>query len=119
MQFPRVDLHALAAAEGVDLSAALARLLAIYADVDARNAANTRSLDLPCHRGCDMCCHDSVFLTPLEFYCVWDWVQGHLDDETRAQIVTRGLALYSQHRSLIEALELPPPEGDKDHWRVA
>ncbi len=118
-QYPRIDLDALAAAQGVSLREALTALMNIYADVDALNAKNTRGLDLPCHRGCDACCHESVFLTPLEFYCVWDWVQTHLDDATRSDMVTRGLALYAANRALIEALDEPPPAGERDHWRLA
>ena len=118
-QYPRNDLQALAAEAGVDLESALADLLDIYADVDARNARNTKDLALPCHRGCDMCCHECVFLTPLEFYGVWDYVQRELDDATRADMVQKGLALYQQHRALIDAFELPPPEGDRDHFAIA
>ncbi|MBI3179868.1 MAG: hypothetical protein HYZ27_09425 [Deltaproteobacteria bacterium] len=118
-QHPRVDLDALAAGQGVNSREAIAALMKIYADVDARNAKNTPGLDLPCHRGCDACCHESVFLTPLEFYCVWDWVQTHLDDATRSAVVERGLELFEKNRALIEALEGPPPAGERDHLRVA
>ena len=81
-RFSRIDLDALAQAEGVDLRAALARLKSIYADVDERNGRNTRDLAMPCGRGCDGCCHESVFLTPLEFYGAWDLLQQAYDDET-------------------------------------
>lgn len=109
----------MAQAEGVDLPAALGQLHAIYADVDARNAKNTRDLDLPCHRGCDMCCHESVFLTPLEFYAVWTYVQDTYDDATRSAMVQEGLRLFGQFRPLIEALEQPPPAGERDHFSIA
>ena len=117
--YPCIDLHARAALVGVDLDAAMRALNAIYADVDARNAANTRDLDLPCHRGCDMCCHESVFITPLEFYTVWHWVQTHLTAAERSDVVARGLALYDAHRDLMEALQRPPPEGHVDHTAIA
>lgn len=101
----RVDLHALARAEGVDLDGALTGLRALYAEVDARNARNTASLDLPCKSGCSSCCEESVLLTRLEFFGIWDHVQTHLDDATRADIVERGLALYAAHADAIRALE--------------
>jgi hypothetical protein len=100
----RIDLHARAAAEGVDLASALRALRTQYDDIDARNAKNTASLDLPCHRGCSMCCEDSVLLTWLEFYAVWDHLQRTCDDATLARIIADGLALYEKHRALIESL---------------
>ncbi len=109
----------MAAAVGVDLADAVSRLRGLYDEVDARNAANTRDLDLPCHKGCDMCCHESVFLTPLEFFAAWDWAQANLDDATREAVVDEALALYEKNRSLIVALEEPPPAGQKDHVEVA
>src|SRR4051812_559950 len=111
----RVDLHALVAADGVDLAAALGALVAIYADVDARNARNTASLGLPCKRGCSACCEESVLLTPLEFYAVWNHLQISCDDETLAHIIDDGLALHERHRAAIDAIERPPPQGHADH----
>ena len=116
---PLIDLRGLTASVGVDLDAAVAELRGIYSDVDRRNAVNTGHLDLPCHRGCDMCCHESVFLTPLEFFAVWDYVQVHLDEGIRAAIVARGLALYEEHGPRIRALDEPPPNGAEDHFAIA
>lgn len=113
------DLHGMAAQAGVDLDAAMDGLKTLLADVDARNAALTGGLNLPCHRGCSMCCHESVFITPLEFFTVWHYVQTTLDDTTRTQMVRAGLALYRQHRATIQALDAPPPAGEVDHLSVA
>lgn len=104
---------------GVDLQAALGDLRALYADVDARNQALTHTLDLPCHRGCSMCCHESVFLTPLEFFGVWHHVQTELGDADRQNIIERGLNLYHRHREAIVALDGPLPAGAADHFEVA
>jgi hypothetical protein len=114
-----VDLRALASEDGFDLTQAFADLAEIYRDVDARNAANTKGLDLPCHRGCDMCCHESVFLTPLEFFYVWDWAQQNLTAEVLEEVVRRGLFLYDENRERILALEAPPPAGEGDHFSIA
>src|SRR5690349_364890 len=119
MDFPRVDLTAVAHQMGVELAPALAALDALYAQVDEAINVTTAQLDLPCHRGCDMCCHESVFLTPLEFFAAWDHVQRELDEEARDEIVEAGLALYSQNRELIDALERPPPPGERDHLSIA
>lgn len=118
-RFPRLDLDALAREQGVDLRAALARLKALYADVDERNARNTRDLAMPCGRGCDGCCHESVFLTPLEFYGAWDLLQRAYDDDTLDYVVEEGLRIYAEHREVIEALSGPPAEGAVDHTALA
>lgn len=114
-----LDIAGLLAGWGVDFAAARTQLLALYEEVDARAAAQTRTLDLPCHRGCDMCCHQSVFVTPIEFFTMWDWAQTHLDQACRNAMVGRGLALYAEHAAAIEALERPPPHGARDHFAVA
>lgn len=104
---------------GVDLDAAFVSLAALYEDIDARNSTLTQHLDLPCHRGCSMCCHESVFLTPLEFFYVWHHVQTSLSVPERQDIVQRGLALYEQHKATIVALDGPTPKGQSDHFEVA
>ena len=114
-EYPIVDFHAVASQVGVDLDEAFGRLDALHADVDARNAVNTSNLALPCKRGCSDCCHESVFLTPLEFYRIWDWAQANLTDALRAQIIDDGLAVYDMHRDLIEALNRPAEEGAPSH----
>ena len=106
---------ALLRAQGVELGPALAALHALYADLDARTARNTASLNLPCSRGCSACCEESVLLSPLEFYAVWDHLQSTCDDAALAQIVADGLALYHLHRDVIAALNQPPPAGMTDH----
>ena len=118
-RYPRIDLDTLALAEGVDLRAALSRLKALYAEVDERNERNTRDLDMPCGRGCDGCCHESVFLTPLEFYGAWDLLQRAYDDDTLDYVVDEGLRIYDENQALIEALSAPPDDGDRDHTQRA
>jgi len=112
---PRVDLFAAARALGTDLEDALARLGRLYDHVDARNKALTSDLELPCHRGCSACCHESVFLTPLEFFGAWHHLQETADDATFTRVVAEGLALYREHEALIRAFDEPPPAGHADH----
>lgn len=119
MTYERIDFATVAAAWGVDLPAAFVQLQALYDDVDARNAANTRDLNLPCHRGCDMCCHESVFLTLLEFCYVWDYAQKNISDIERDQIIAEGLRLYDVNRELIDALNDAPPDQQRDHFSIA
>lgn len=89
-----------------ELEPDLVALRAIYLDVDERTALNTRDLDLPCREGCDACCHESVFLTPLEFVALWDELQRNLPD-LLDEVVERGLEIFRQQRALIEAFEAP------------
>ncbi len=117
--FSKIDFTGVAASWGVDLPAAFAALATLYDEVDARNADNTRGLDLPCHRGCDMCCHESVFLTLLEFCYVWNYVQIHFTDDARNHVINEGLRLYEENRPLIDALDRPPPPGEPDHFSIA
>lgn len=105
MSVPRLDLRVMARAVGVDLDAAFSELAALYAFVDEKNAANTATLDLPCHRGCSMCCTESVFMTPLEFFYAWDYLQRTATNERLTAIVTRGLDLYDEHHVVIDALD--------------
>jgi Fe-S-cluster containining protein len=111
----RKDLRALALEQAVDLDDAMAQLDALYADLDRRNARHTSDLDLPCHRGCSMCCHESVFLTQLEFFAAWDYLQREAGDATIERVVRDALALHDEHRALIESFDRPPPEGADDH----
>jgi Fe-S-cluster containining protein len=115
----RADLRTLAAQRGVDLDALLAVLDSFYRGIDARNAQNTAALSLPCRSGCDACCKDSVFLTPLEFLGVWDLLQKSVSDPVLTEVVGVGLALYKQHRETITALDQPTLDGEKEHVRLA
>ncbi len=118
-RFPAIDLAALVRGAGVDPDAARDGLRALYDDGDARNARNTATLALPCRRGCDACCHESVFLTPLEVLVAWDWAQASLDASTRDDIVARALAIHAKERDRIEALDGPVPPGARDHLAIA
>ena len=117
--YPVVDFAGLFAGAGIDFAAARAAVMARYAELDARNSRNTSALQLPCAKGCSACCHESVFVTPLEFAVAWDWAQTNLDDATRAQIIAEGLVLYERHRDLITACDAPPPAGARDHFAIA
>lgn len=115
----RVDVVALAAEHGVELGPAFQALGELYVDVERRIERTTATLSLPCHRGCDACCHDAVFLTPLEFLAAWDHLQASVDDAVLASVVREGRALFARHRDIIEALDVAPPQGSRDHFTLA
>ncbi|OGQ86662.1 MAG: hypothetical protein A2289_25845 [Deltaproteobacteria bacterium RIFOXYA12_FULL_58_15] len=116
---PTIDIRELVQRRGVDFDDAFASLLRLYLDVDRHSGELTAGYDLPCHKGCDGCCHESVFVTPLEFYGVWTWLQEHYGEGERAEIVRRARAIYEAQRDAIRALNAPPPLGEVDHTQVA
>jgi Fe-S-cluster containining protein len=117
--FPRLELAKLARHEGVDLADAYEGLWGLYLEVERRNRTHTAELELPCQNGCDACCCESVFLTRLELFFVWDWVQEHYSDRERSEMVRRGLGIFEANRELILALDEPPPAGERDHFSIA
>ena len=117
--YPPFDLAGLAERLGEPLAPAAAALEALYADLDQRNQRLTQGLDLPCHRGCDACCHESVFLTPLEFMVAWGYAQAHLSPEAMARVIDEGLRLYVVHRPVIEGLLEPDSGGEAGHDGLA
>ncbi|MBN1960309.1 MAG: hypothetical protein JW841_05135 [Deltaproteobacteria bacterium] len=114
-----IDFIQLTADIGVDFITERQALLALYADIDARNLRNTSNLNLPCQAGCDACCHECVFLTPLEFMVMWDWAQSHLNPKQRDSIISEALNLYEHHRPVILAFDAPPPGNTIDHTLIA
>ncbi|MBT6178866.1 MAG: hypothetical protein HOI23_16605 [Deltaproteobacteria bacterium] len=117
--YPLIDFHSVAEQVGVDLETALAGLRALYADIDKRNAQNTAGLNLPCHSGCDACCHESVFLTPLEFYGAWDWVQKNVPENERTLMIEQGLEIYAENETTIVELNQPAKPGGPSHDALA
>lgn len=106
-EYRAVDIAARAAREGVDWPAALDQLRGFYAEIDARLAKTTAHLALPCARGCARCCEESVWLTRLEFYGAWHYLQTHVDAATLSATVAEGLQLYERHRETLQALADP------------
>ena len=118
-QFKRVTLEESGLVpRGVALQEAFESLAALYRDLDQALERTTASLDLPCKAGCDACCHQSVFLTPLEFLAAWDWLQSELDESELDSIVRAGLRIFRLHQGTIVQLDEPPPEGETDHFSL-
>lgn len=111
MNSRRLDLVACSGLTETALFSSFSEMEALYRSVDGVLSAVSRGLDLPCHRGCSACCRQSVFLTPIEFLFGWHWAQTHLEDDALEDIVTRGLALYHEHKARIEALEIASREN--------
>ena len=97
--------------ESKQLEEAFAQLAALYRSVDAVLSATSSGLDLPCRRGCSACCHESVFLTPLEFLYAWHWAQMELPAAVLEGVVERGLAIYREYQALIEEIDIASHAG--------
>ena len=93
-------------------------LLAMYERLDAALARTTANLALPCYdaRGgrshCADCCHESVFLTGLEWLAVVDFAQRHLPSTRWETVIEEMLKLYQQHAPLIDRIS-SASEGER------
>ena len=104
--------------KGFELQDAFHELANLYREVDLALSRTTASLELPCKAGCDACCHQSVFLTPLEFLAAWDWLQSEVSDDELSAIVRSALRTFRLHQSVISRLDVAPPEGEQDHFSL-
>jgi hypothetical protein len=97
----------------------------IYAALDERLRATTGRASLPCYeprdgcRTCSQCCHESVFLTPLEWFFAVDHIQTHVDAAAYEPAIREGLSLYAAHKETIDAFMQPPKDGERDHFYLA
>lgn len=104
---------------------AFAALEQIHRELDDRLAKTTKRLALPCYEPrdgcvtCSRCCHESVFLTPLEWFYVVDYAQTHLEPAAYERMIREGLRLYEEHKQTIDAFMQPPKAGERDHFYLA
>jgi len=114
----------------VPLTQALRALDAIYQTLDEALTRTTRRLSLPCYspvdphqnqdgKPCSLCCHESVFLTPLEWFKVVDYIQNNFEPLQLEIIIKEAHQLYRNHQTIIEAFNQPPPAGERDHFALA
>lgn len=114
------DFSKIKAAPFANLQEAIDALYALYGELDAQtDAVAKRYPALPCHCGCDACCHEAVFVTPLEFWAIISWLQEHEKWDLLAQALEKSRAIVSEHREVIEAFNLPPKDGESDHFSLA
>ncbi|MCP4499221.1 MAG: hypothetical protein GY822_04540 [Deltaproteobacteria bacterium] len=114
----KIDLARLRDVAAVNLQRAFSRLKMLYDEVDERNERNTAALNLPCHAGCSSCCEDAVFVTPLEFYALWNHCQKTLSDDVRIQMVRRAQQIYRVNRKVISQLGATLEPGE-NHVQTA
>ena len=100
------------------LQSGFTALAQLYRELDQALQRTTETLDLPCKAGCDACCHQSVFLTPLEFLAAWDWLQSEVSQSELSAIVTKAIRIYRLNQAVINRLDLPAPDGQSDHFSL-
>ncbi len=121
-----VDLDAIETGDAaLPIREALKALRDIYAALDDRLHTTTKNLALPCYEPrdgcatCSQCCHESVFLTPLEWLNVVDYAQSTFEPAAFEAMIREGLTLYASAQTTIDAFMQPPPDGERDHFSLA
>lgn len=91
-----------------------ARVRELYEVLDRDVEAGARGAELPCRKGCDACCHESVFLSAPEFLVVGAHLLTHWSPEARARLVDQMSALAERFEDELELLELLEPGAERD-----
>ena len=96
------------------------RIYSVYAQIDDEVARTTKDLNLPCHRGCDACCHESVFLSAPEFLVVCDHLFESFSAQALRSVVEQMCAVALEYEDELELLDQidSGPERDEVAARV-
>jgi Fe-S-cluster containining protein len=114
-----LDLHELRIDATTSVYDAVGALHIFYNDLDQRAETLRRALTLPCGPGCGACCHEAVFITPLEWWGMVDYLQAHARWDLVQCAIERAAAIYHSQRAPLDALRAPPPADAADHWEIA
>ncbi len=116
---PIIDFTAIPAPPLKNLAEAIETLLALYSELDGHLTAIRAKYPIPCAAGCAACCHEAVFLTPLEFWAIIYFIQKEGRFTLLKSALEAAKLIYKEHAELIEAFNAPPPSGEKDHFSLA
>ncbi len=117
---PSFDFAAIPAPPLVNLAQAIDSLYDLYGELDAHMATiKAKYPQIPCAAGCSSCCHEAVFVTPLEFWAIIFYLQEHNLIDLLEKALKISSEIYKEHREVIEAFNAPPPPGEKDHFTLA
>lgn len=99
---------------GPDPQVILEPLQHLYRALDRDLATHAAGRELPCHAGCDACCHEAVFLSAPEVLLV----MAHLlESRTRAELtelVNQMSRLAERFADELELLETMTPGAERD-----
>ena len=98
----------------------ISRVYSVYKDIDQHIQEVTSQTNLPCKRGCDACCHESVFLSAPEFLVVSEHIMNSFEFSERESLVHQMWALADEYEDELELLEeiISGPERDEVAARI-
>lgn len=93
-------------------------MAALYAGIDLEVSARARDKALPCHAGCDACCHEAVFVSAPEFFVVAAELLLRFDAAARRALVAEMERLAERFEDELLLLEALPPGPERDEVAV-
>jgi Fe-S-cluster containining protein len=96
------------------------QVYSVYEKIDHEVQSSTKDLNLPCHRGCDACCHEAVFLCAPEFLVVCDRLFESFSSRALRSLVEQMCAVAVEYEDELELLDEidSGPERDEVAARV-
>lgn len=99
---------------GRDPSLILRPLEHLYRALDQDLAARAAGRDLPCHQGCDACCHEAVFLSAPEVLLVMAHLLESRTLDQLTRLVEQMVHLSQRFADELELLEELAPGAERD-----
>ena len=85
-----------------------------YDSLQTDSSGVEERLSLPCKKGCDACCYESVFLSAPEFLTVCHYLIEAKDLEFRTKVVREMRVIADKFEDEIEFLESAPEGFERD-----
>lgn len=99
---------------GPDPQAILRPLQQLYLELDRSLASRAAGHGLPCHEGCDACCHEAVFLSAPEVLLVMAHLLEVRTLTELEQLVAQMTTLSERFADELELLETLTPGAERD-----
>lgn len=109
-----IDELCLALELGPTAQPVIDRVMAIYSEVDEAVAERASGHELPCHAGCEACCHEAVFICAPEWLVVADELLRGWPLEQRRAVHGEMLELAERFEDELELLETITPGAERD-----
>lgn len=116
---PFFDFDAILVAQDYTLAQAITKLNEVYQALEPRLEDLQKKHSLPCHAGCSQCCHQAVFITPLEWWFMVNHIQQTKSQAYLQFVIERAETIYRDHRETIEGFLKAPNSNEYDHWDSA
>ena len=99
---------------GPDPQLILEPLQQLYSSLDRALATQAAGRELPCHEGCDACCHEAVFLSAPEVLLVMAHLLESRTLTELNQLVAQMSRLAEHFADELELLETMTPGAERD-----